>query len=93
VIRTAANRSTPSLSLRNLTGSSSYEGMVTGDELPRIVWSKPGSANENAGSPGSEKTTLLGSLVNRGNPPPVFFSDRLEAERGNVFFQRRLFGG
>ena len=67
--------------------------MVTGDELPRIVWSKPGSANENAGSPVSEKTTLLGSLVNRGNPPPVFFSDRLEAERGNVFFQRRLFGG
>lgn len=41
----------------------------------------------------AEKTTLLGSLVNRGNPPPVFFSDRLEAERGNVFFQRRLFGG
>jgi hypothetical protein len=35
----------------------------------------------------------LGSSVNRGYPPPVFFSDRLEPERGNGFFQRRLFGG
>jgi single-stranded DNA-specific DHH superfamily exonuclease len=41
----------------------------------------------------SEKTLALGSSVNRGNPPPVFLSDRLEAERGNGFFQRRIFGG
>jgi hypothetical protein len=46
-----------------------------------------------AGSVVSEKTQALGSSVNRGNPPPVFFSDRLEAERGNGFFQRRLSGG
>jgi hypothetical protein len=39
------------------------------------------------------RTTLLGYSVNRGNPPLVFFSDRLEVERGNGFPQRRLFGG
>jgi hypothetical protein len=41
----------------------------------------------------AEETLALDSSVNRGNPPPVFFSDRLEAERDNGFFQRRLFGG
>jgi hypothetical protein len=46
-----------------------------------------------AGSVVSEKTQALGSSVNRDNPPPVFFSDRLEAERGNGFFQRRLISG
>src|SRR5919112_1024010 len=40
-----------------------------------------------------DRTKALGSSVNRGKPPPVFFSDRLEAKRGNRFPQERLGGG
>src|SRR5215210_6020459 len=41
----------------------------------------------------AEPSRHPGAEAGNRNAYPLFFSDRLEAERDNGFFQRRLFGG